>query len=129
MKNCLGKQGLLSIFISLCMLIIFVPELSKATTGVLSSILVCRISGDYALFPVPYAIGNDLWLTDHNRSDTVGKTALRCDKVAFFGTHRGIISKLSRVSNYLTGFVNIPKAGYRQACQLLDIPPPSDTAS
>jgi len=128
-KNSLKGLVLLSLFISLGISIIFVPELSKATTGIPAPISISRISGDYAVLPTPFTAGEKLCQVKPHKSDAYGKRVSTQNEVAFFGTYRYFISNLCGVSNYRSSFDSIFKENFQQACRLLDIPPPSDMIS
>ena len=129
MKNWLNGQVLLSIFISLCISIIFVPELSKATSSISAPVSISPISDICALLPISFAVGDNLRRAKPDRSETYGKRVSAQDELAHFGTYGYFIPSPHTVSDCISRFDTILKRAFQQTCQLLDMPPPSKMAS
>lgn len=128
-KNWLKGQVPLSIFISLCISIVFVPELSEATLSISAPVSISHISNNCALLPIPFTVGDNLCRAKLNRSETYGKRVSAQDELARFGTYDYFIPSPHSISDCISRFDTTFKRAFQQACQLLDIPPPSSTIS
>lgn len=131
--NWLKAQAPPRFFISLCVLaisFISVPHPGKfpdSTSAPISSYL------DYLNFAsVPFAstVNDDLHRVDRAKGRAYRRAvSAKCDVVLLAQRCRHSISNYCGISDCLSSFNGICKTGLQQACQLLDIPPPSDSIS
>jgi hypothetical protein len=128
-KSWLKGQALLSVFISLCILITFVPEPSNVTSSISGPISISTISHDYAMLPIPSRAGESLSRAKTNKNDTCIRSVSAQDVIAFVRRYECFIPSLLPFSNRVGNFHNVFRRDFRQACLLLDVPPPSDMVS
>ncbi len=123
LKNWFKEQILLGVFVSLSMLTIFVPNQAKAAEGTPAPLSISAIPLNCALQPVLFKPSDCLHLVKPNKNDAHGKK-LSAHPVSSSPIHRYFISNLGRISSYLNNFDSVFGRDFRQACQLLDLPPP-----
>lgn len=128
-KSCLKVQALLSFLLSLGILIILVPEPSRAATSISLPISLSPLSHNYALLPVPFTVRDNLCRANLNKNEAYGKGASAQDNVAFLWTYSSSISSPRPILDGTSRLDSIFGGALQQACQLLDIPPPLDTVS
>ena len=126
-KNWLKGQALLSVFISLCMLITFAPQASKATGSISGPISISPIS-NYAMLPIPSSASGSLCRAKTNRNDASVKSVSAYDAIASASRYECFIPTILPFSNG-ANFEDVFRKDFRQACSLLDIPPPSAMVS
>jgi hypothetical protein len=127
-KNWLKGQALLSVFISLCMLITFAPGASKATSSISGPISISPISHYDAMLPIPSSAGGSLYRAKTNKNDVSIKSVSAYDAIAPAWRYECFIPSLLPFSN-CSSFEDVFRKDFRQACVLLDIPPPSAMVS
>jgi len=128
LKNWLKGQALLSVFLSLCMLITFAPGASKAISSISAPVSISPISYDYAMLPIPSSTGGSLCRAKTNKNDASIKSVLAYDAIASAWRYECFIPTFLSFSN-CSNFEDVFREDFRQACLLLDIPPPSAMVS
>jgi hypothetical protein len=131
--NRLKREALLHVFMSLCVLIILYglsPHMSqlaeKYASSSLSISLYCQ---DYALVSVASAVRNNLRSVNHAKDSIQSKTASVHGAGITSQGYLQFVVNLSWNSSPLCGLAGSPEIGRHRGCQLLDIPPPSNTLS
>lgn len=125
-QNWLKGQALLSVFISLCMVIVFALGASKAIGSISGPILISPVSESYAILPVDSrAVGSLYRAKANNKNDAGIKSVLAQNVVASSQTAKHFITSFLPFFNRGSSFHNVLRSNFRQICNLLDIPPPS----
>ncbi len=117
-------QALLSILICLFISIAVVPELSQSTNNESAPVSISAVpySIDYALLPVPLRIGENFHGVKANKNDAFGQRVSAPLAVLPASLH--YVPNPHSFVNFVGDFYNISTRDLRQACQLLDLPPP-----
>jgi len=105
-------------------IVIFVPELSTSTKGNSASTPTTPDCQDYALLPTPLSVIYTLQPAKRNETDIRRISEMAGDPLLFSQTGKYFISNGYAFFNYDSSFPNIFTKRFRQACQLLNIPPP-----
>ena len=129
LKNRLKRQVLLSVIIGICILIVLVPEASSVTASISAPVSLSPHRDNQALLPMPFKASENLSRTKRYESNSAGKTVSLRDAVAYFWICRLFSLSHYAIFGYLSNFDTTLRGGLQQACQLLDIPPPSDIVS
>ncbi len=124
------RKALPSVLISLCILSLFfvlVPDLHNFDESISAPISIYPSIRNYAPAFASFTVGNSLYTTKRGEGYTHRRAVLMGDAVLPPPYGHFIPNGLTR--NYLNSSHTIFKGGFQQACQLLDIPPPSNLVS
>ena len=122
------QQVLLRVFICLCMLLIgfiFVPDLDKFPDSASAPYSMANNSQNYAWLPATFTFSTNPYKVNRTEDNTYRKALALHDTLALALSSKHFISNLRGVSYCLSSCDSIFKRDLQQACQLLDIPPPS----
>ena len=125
--SCRGWRNgrvLLRILIVLAILAVFVPQIAQARS-VPVRLTVSIDRQNFALLPTPSPPPDTLCRPKRYDSDTYRRTVSINSAVMSFRTYPYFIPDRDTIPDYVNGFSNIFIRKFRQACQLLDLPPPS----
>jgi hypothetical protein len=121
--RCSWRNGraLLPVLIILAILAVLVPQLAEARSEpVRLTISINR--QNYAVLPTPL---DNLCRDKRNDSDTCRRTVSIDSAPVSFRAFPYFIPDRDAIPNYVNSFCNTFIRKFRQACQLLDLPPPS----
>ena len=120
-------RALARISVILCVLLapfLFVPYLGLFTPSISNRVSISPSSHSYAILPVLVRTGENLSAAK-TRNDVFGKRTLAPDATISW-SFRYLIANFCGLTHYVSSFNSIFIRDFRQACQLLDIPPPFD---
>ena len=121
-------KALACVFISLCVLVIsfiFVPDLGKFPERTSAPPSIYPYCENYSWVPVAFRVSDNLHRVSRAGGITYRKVASPHHAVVSSQLLRYSISNPGGISNCFSSFDSVFKGGFQQACQLLDIPPPS----
>jgi hypothetical protein len=127
MKDWGKGQWLLCVLLSLCLLIVNSPELSETASGVSVCVSVSHNYQDDFLLSIPLGIVDDLNLTKCDQSNR--ETSTTPEKLGTSSIFRCFTPNFHPTRRYFSHLDNIYISKFQQACQLIDIPPPSHLVS
>lgn len=131
--NWLKKGAPLYIFVSLCVLVTFCalsPHPGEfAEKRVSSPLSISYYSQNYALVSVASTVRDNLHRANHARDNIYSGTVSIHGACMASQTYLQFVANLYRNVARLCSFAGISEIGLHRACELLDIPPPSNTLS
>lgn len=127
-KNWLKGQALLSILISLCLLVTFSPQASRAIGSISGPISISSLS-QYVMLPIPSGVGGSLWRAKTSKNDASIKSVSAHEAGASAWRYECFIPIPPPFFNCVSDFEDVFREDFQQACSLLDIPPPSPIVS
>jgi hypothetical protein len=132
-ENWPKRRALLYASVSLCVLITLCalgPYPCESTEKHISSLLsISYYYQDYALVSVASTVRDDLQRANYARDNTDSKTISRGGAPVGSRTYSQFMANLYWNNARLCSLAGVSETGLHRACELLDIPPPSNILS
>lgn len=123
-------QILLRLLVSLFILTVFIPELSQASQSIPVRIAISPYCQNYAVLPLPFRADDNLSPAKRHDGDIYWRVVTGDGALASLGAYQCLTPQPDAAPNYDNRFLDsIVRRGFRQACQLLDLPPPCRNVS
>ncbi len=126
-RNWLKGKWLVVISIALCLSVIFALEAVKPVVIIPSPLSINSISQNYALLPTIFRLDSNLPRAKLSKTD--GRLAGAQNSTFALGTYGQPTQNAYFIPYSVSYLDSIFERGTQQACQLLDIPPPSSVFS
>lgn len=124
-KKWLKWQGLLGLLIGLCALILVLHGPNQSAPGISAPVSISPGNENYALVPIPLRTQDSPRKARFGENDIYPRMASLEAAPPTSWVERYLTLNPGALFEYLSDFVTIFRGESRQACQLLDIPPPS----
>ncbi len=123
MKNWLKGQLALAV-LSLCVLVVFVPELGEAASNVPAPVSIASSNLNYAVLPIPFRVESHLWAAKRGKSSLHWTVSIDNSLLSPW-TYGYFAPNPNTSTPYVSQVGFIPHQRFQSICRLLDIPPPS----